>query len=128
MPAERILVVDDEPLIGLAFKRELSSKGYQVDSVLSGEEALTLVQKTKYDLALIDKDMPGIDGIETCRKIKKVSPETICVFMTGLFNKENILKEQQFVEAGGRTYYLYKPFSQGELASVVQTALREENK
>ncbi len=125
MSIANILVVDDEPLIGLAFQRELIADGYTVDSVLNGEEALKAVRLKKYDLALIDKDMPGMDGIETCREIKKIAPESVLVFMTGLFDKHNVSKEKQFVEAGGRTYYLYKPFAQGELRAVVHKALNE---
>jgi CheY-like chemotaxis protein len=125
MAGESILVVDDEPLIGTAFKRELSQKGYNVDCVLSGEEAVKAATQKKYHIGLIDKDMPGMDGIETCRQIKKISPDSILIFMTGLFDKQNIVKEQQFVEAGGRTYYLYKPFAQGEVQEVILKALSE---
>lgn len=125
MAAENILVVDDEPLIGTAFQRELGERGYQVDCVLSGEAAVEAVKQKKYHLALIDKNLSGMDGIETCRAIKKISPDSILVFMTGHFDKENTLKEQAFVAAGGRTYYLYKPFATGELQDVVQKALQE---
>jgi CheY-like chemotaxis protein len=128
MPGENILIVDDEALICASFERELSAKGYLVDTVLNGDAALEAVMKKKYDLALIDKNMPGMDGIETCRAIKKISPETVLVFMTGLFDKENILKEKQFVDAGGRTFHLYKPFAAGEVQSVIQKALSERGK
>jgi len=129
MSAENILVVDDEKIIGVAFNRALSEKGFHVDAVLSGEEALIAVTKKRYDLIFIDKSMPGMDGIETCRAVKKLSPESIAIFMTGSFDKDNILKEAEFVKAGGRTYYLYKPFAQGELQEVAVKALSEkENK
>ncbi|MBF0489647.1 MAG: response regulator [Candidatus Omnitrophica bacterium] len=71
--------------------------------------------------------MPGIDGIETCREIMKLSPDSICIFMTGKFEKNNILKEAEFIDAGGKTYYLYKPFAIGELEEVIQKALSEKN-
>lgn len=125
MAQESILVVDDESIIGLTFDRALVKKGYHVDSVLSGEEALEAVKKRKYDLVFIDKMMPGMDGIETCREIKKISPDSICIFMTGLFDKENNLKEMAFVDAGGRTYYLYKPFADGEIESVIKKVISE---
>ncbi len=125
MPGENILIVDDEALICASFERELSAKGYLVDTALNGAAALEAVTKKKYDLALIDKNMPGMDGIETCRAIKKISPETVLIFMTGFFDKENILKEKQFVDAGGRTFHLYKPFAAGEVQSVIQKALSD---
>ena len=128
MSAENILIVDDEEIIGIALERELSEKGYHIDYVLSGEEALKAVQNKKYDIVFIDKKMPGMDGIETCREIKKLSPLSIAIFMTGLFDQNNIFKEQQFVQAGGRTYYLYKPFSQGEVQEVILKALNEKDK
>ena len=126
MEAARILIVDDQVTIGIAFKLELGTLGYDVDSVLCGEEAMKAVNNKKYDLALIDKDMPGMDGIETCREIKRISPDTISIFMTGLFNKENILKEAEFVAAGGRTYNLYKPFAPGEIEGVIRKVLSEK--
>lgn len=126
MSGENILVVDDEAIIGTSFKLELEAHGYHVDAVLNGHEALKAVKLKKYSLVFVDKIMPGIDGIETCREIKKLSPESIPIFMTGLFDKENILKEQQFIDAGGRSYYLYKPFATGELMDVVRQALGEK--
>lgn len=127
MSGERILVVDDEALIGIAFEREFSDKGYHVDYVLSGEEALRAVKEKDYDIVFIDKNLPGMDGIETCREIKKIAPALIAIFMTGAFDKDNILKEQQFVEAGGRTFYLYKPFARGEVHEVIQQVLIKRN-
>ncbi len=125
MAAENILVVDDEEIIGIGFDRLLVKKGYYVDSVLSGGEAVKAVTLKKYDLVFIDKMMPGMDGIETCREIKKLSPDSVCIFMTGLLDKENIMKEMAFVDAGGPTYYLYKPFSDGEIEEVIRKALKD---
>ncbi|MEI7999544.1 MAG: response regulator [Candidatus Omnitrophota bacterium] len=127
MAGENILVVDDEVIIGTGFDRSLVKKGYHVDSVLSGEEALVAVRKKKYDIVFIDKIMPGMDGVETCREVKKLSPESVCIFMTGLFDKDNILKEMAFVDAGGRTYYLYKPFSEGEIEAVIKMVINEKS-
>ncbi|MBF0121881.1 MAG: response regulator [Candidatus Omnitrophica bacterium] len=126
MASESILVVDDEPIVGLGFERGLGDKGYYVKSVLSGEEALKAVALRKYNVVFIDKDMPGMDGVETCREIKKICPDSICIFMTGKFDKNNTLKESAFVEAGGRTYYLYKPFIAGEIQEVILKALSEK--
>lgn len=128
MPGENILIVDDEPLVCKGLERELTRANYYVDTVLGGAEAVSAVQRKQYDVVLIDKNMPGMDGIETCRQIKNVCPDSACIFMTGLFDKENILKEMAFVVAGGRTYYLYKPFSEGEVLDSIQKVLGEKNK
>lgn len=123
MAAGRVLVVDDEPIVGIGFERSLGDHGYQVESVLSGEAALKAVAQQQYDVIFIDKDMPGMDGVEACREIKKISPSAICIFMTGKFDANNIIKEVEFVKAGGKTYYLYKPFAEGEVLQVLQKAL-----
>lgn len=123
-----ILVVDDEPIIGTAFKRELGDQGHQVEYAPNGEVALKSLRLKKYDMVFIDKIMPGMDGIETCRQILKIDPETIPIFMTGVFGKNSAYQEAEFVKAGGRTYSLYKPFSAGELSEVVQKAIEDKNK
>jgi len=120
---EKILVVDDEKIIGTAFKRELSKEGYEVDSVLSGEEALEMVKLKNYALIFVDLIMPGIDGIQTCKAIKEISPDSIIVFMTGRIDKDTIFKEIEFTRAGGKVYYLYKPFVEGEILAVTRKAI-----
>ena len=67
----RILVADDDPDILDGTARLLERAGYVVDRASSGEEALQVVQNHHPDLLLLDHDMPGIDGIEVCRRIKR---------------------------------------------------------
>jgi CheY-like chemotaxis protein len=124
--AVRILVVDDEEQVHYIFKINLKYEGYQLDCVFSGEEALKAVKAKKYDLVFIDKIMPGMDGVETCREVKKASPGSIAIFMTGSFDNESTGKELQFLAAGGKTYYLYKPFVLGELQEVIKNALKDK--
>jgi len=126
LQCKNILVVDDEPLIGIAFERELGVEGYHVDSVLSAEAALQAVREKHYDLAFIDKILPKIDGVTACLWIKKFSPGTICIFMTGVFDIYNELEEVAFVYAGGTTYGLYKPFVRHQLLDVIQRAIEDE--
>ena len=86
-----------------------------------------MVKSKKYDLIFIDLVMPGMDGVETCRAIKKISPASILVFMTGKVggHVDPIFKEVEFVNAGGKDYYLYKPFLAGEILAVTKKALKE---
>ncbi|MBF0494052.1 MAG: response regulator [Candidatus Omnitrophica bacterium] len=128
MTAKNVLVVDDEYIIGLGLQAGLGEHGYDVDYVLSGKEALMSVRQKKYDIIFIDKIMPEMDGIETCREIKKISPKSICVFMTGHFDKNSSIREADFVDAGGRTYFLYKPFAKNELKEVIQKALSDQTR
>lgn len=124
MANEKVLVVDDTEIVCAAFERELGQEGYEVDSALNGDVAVGKAKLKKYDLIFVDLVMPGMDGIETCKAIKKVSPDSTLIFMTGA--KERFAeKEFEFIEAGGKTYYLYKPFGTGEILEVTKKALAE---
>ena len=73
MSAASILVVDDEPQIRRVLRSTLSFRGYEISEAKSGEEALELARKLKPDLILLDVNLPGISGIETCKEIRRGS-------------------------------------------------------
>ncbi len=125
MSKKRVLVIDDEPIICRGLEKELTDAGYEADSAGNCDEALNKIKAVPYDLVFVDLVLPGKDGVETCKEIKEISPQTKLVFMTGMLEIDPILKEMQFV-AGGRAYYLYKPFMQGEILEVARKALKEE--
>ena len=122
----RVLVVDDEEITHVFFKKELERAGYEVERALSGEEALEKVRAATYDVIFIDAIMPGADGVETCRLIKKMNPDSVLIFMTGKLRPDPILKEAAFLQAGGKVYSLYKPFADGEILEITQKALAEK--
>jgi len=126
MAEEKILVVDDEKIVGTAFKRELGREGFEVDIASDGEKALEMAKVKKYDLIFVDMIMPGINGVQTCRALKEISPGSTTIFMTGYVDKETIFREIEFTKAGGKIYYLYKPFGEGEILSVTKKALSEK--
>ena len=126
MAGEKILVIDDEKIVCTAFERELGRAGYKVDSALDGMEATVKVRSEKYDLIFIDMVMPVMNGIQTCKAIKEISPDSIQIFMTGHVDKETIWNEIEFTKAGGKVYYLYKPFGDHEILDVVKQALAEK--
>ncbi len=121
-----ILVVDDSEMVIKAFQQELHGEGYDVDGVLSGEEAVKKTEGKKYNVVFVDLVMPKMNGIETCRAIKKKSPDSVVVFMTGYVNKNTIYSEIEFIKAGGMNFYLYKPFLEGEILEVTRKALAKE--
>jgi CheY-like chemotaxis protein len=123
MPARKILIVDDEKLVGLALTQELAEEGYAAESVLSGEDALKKVSEIFYDLVFVDLIMPGLNGAATCRRIKEISPQTEIVCFTGTYDKHLIERQMDFIAAGGRLYFLYKPFKEGHIKKTVQKAL-----
>lgn len=126
MNGEKILVIDDVKIEVVALEEELSQEGYEVDTALSGQEALEMVKSKKYDLIFIDLVMPGMDGIQTCKAIKKIIPDTVSIFFTGKVSADTTKKEIDFINAGGEIYYLYKPFAEGEILETAKKALAEK--
>lgn len=79
----RVLVVDDEEVIRLCYRRVLSGDGFSVVSVVDGREALELIEAKKFDVILLDLRMPGLDGLQVLKAIKDRSPESEVVIVTG---------------------------------------------
>jgi CheY-like chemotaxis protein len=127
MADEKILVIDDVEIVFSAFREELEKEGFRVDTALSGEAAVEKARSEKYDVIFIDMVMPGMDGIQTCRAIKKISPDSRLIAMTGQIYRGLANKELEFIKAGGRVYYLYKPFQSGEILQVTKNALVDRN-
>jgi CheY-like chemotaxis protein len=72
----RILIVDDEALILLSWENSLKSAGYDVKTALSGKEAIEITLEQKPDIVITDLIIPEMNGVELCRRIKTISPET----------------------------------------------------
>lgn len=106
-----VLVVDDSPeslgLLNVALNRQ----GYTALVALNGLQALSIAEKVPPDVVLLDAMMPEMDGFETCRRLKKILPNTPIIFMTGLTDIEDVLKG---FDAGG-VDYVTKPISPDEV-------------
>ena len=100
----RVLLVDDERELVAALAERLSFRGYEADCASSGEEALELVGKNHYDVAVLDVKMPGIGGIELHARIKEMSPDTRGIFLTGHGSENDFAAGADCGEA-----YLIKP-------------------
>lgn len=72
---KRILLVDDEEAIHILYRQELEDEGYKVYSALTGEDAVREVKMLSPDLVILDINMPGINGIEVLREIKRINPK-----------------------------------------------------
>src|SRR5216117_4157027 len=79
----RILIVDDEPGIRQSLKGVFEDEGFQTEAVSSGEECLKKIEQTAYDLVLLDIWLPGIDGIETLRRLREKSSKTHVIMISG---------------------------------------------
>jgi two-component system KDP operon response regulator KdpE len=119
MPDQTILIVDDEPQIRRVMLTTLSSHGYTVVEAKSGEEALDLIRADRPDLIILDVNLPGISGLETCREIRASSE--VPIIMLTVRNSER--DKVQALDAGADDYVV-KPFGVEELMARIRAALR----
>ena len=119
MSAGRILVIDDDPQIRRAMRTTLTARGYQVGDARTGEEGLEEMRSGSYDLVLLDMNMPGMGGIETCRMIR--SSSEVAIIMLTVSNAE---KDKVDALDAGADDYITKPFSTPELLARIRATLR----
>ncbi|MEW5746079.1 MAG: response regulator [Nitrospirota bacterium] len=118
---KRILVIDDEEIVRKSCKRALEPEGYTVDIATSGREGFELLGKNTYDLLLIDLKMPGIDGIEMLRDIKREHPGQNVMIMSGYDTIEHVVLSL----ASGAEHYLEKPFTPDMLMARIREVLED---
>ena len=115
----RILVADDDATMRLLIRRTLELAKCEVTLAEDGEVALVSAQSHPFDLLILDVMMPGLDGLEVCRRVRSSSAVPI-ILLTALDNEEDIVRG---LDAGADDY-LPKPFATGELLARVRAALR----
>jgi DNA-binding NtrC family response regulator len=118
-----ILVVDDERTIGIAIQRLLKGRGYDVDAVLSGEEAIERLGPGSYHLVITDLSLKGFSGMDLLRWIKEHKPETAVIMITA-YGSEKIAVEAMKL---GAADYVPKPFDNDELELVVARVFESVN-
>lgn len=119
MSAGRILVVDDDPQIRRVMRSTLTQHGYEVSDARSGEEALQTLGGGGYDLVLLDVNMPGMGGLEACRRIRSTSE--VAIIMLTVNNSE---RQKVTALDAGADDYVTKPFSAPELLARIRASLR----
>ena len=119
---KRILIVEDEEPLRRLFEKRISRKGGIVDSYGSAEEALPLLGKVPYDVALVDIKLPGMDGIELLRKIKQNSTNTEVIIITGHGTIDSAISAMK----SGAYDYLTKPCKLLELELMIQKACEKK--
>jgi two-component system, OmpR family, KDP operon response regulator KdpE len=115
----RILVVDDEPRIRRVMRVTLTGAGYEVDDAKTGEEALEKARGFRPDLVLLDINMPGMSGLETCRVLRSDSEAAIVMLTVRDSEKDKV----DALDAGADDF-VTKPFSTPELLARIRAALR----
>jgi DNA-binding response OmpR family regulator len=118
----KVLIVDGKDNLIKGIKKGLEESGFYVKLVTSGMEAILLAEKEFFDIVLVDLVMLGMNGVETCKGIKEVSPKTEVLLLSGL--PKDLEKYQiSFIEAGGKDMFLRKPFLKGEIKNVINGIL-----
>lgn len=120
----RILVVEDEKDLADSLARGLRQQGYAADIAYDGEDALVLIEVNNYDLIILDLNLPKIDGMEVCQRIRGSGAPTSILILTArasLRDRVNGLDQ-------GADDYLVKPFHFSELLARVRALLRREGK
>lgn len=116
----RVLVVEDEPGIALALETDLKLEGYQVETIGDGEVACRRALDEHFDLILLDVMLPGKDGFEICRELRKAGDTTPILMLTAKVQEaEKVLGLEL-----GADDYVTKPFSPRELRARVKALLR----
>jgi DNA-binding response OmpR family regulator len=116
----RILVVDDDPTVSDVLRRYLERAGYAVEHAADGPAALASFADTRPDLVLLDLMLPGIDGLEVCRRLRADAEAVPVIMLTALGDEADRITGLRL----GADDYVTKPFSPRELVLRVQSVLR----
>lgn len=116
----RILLVEDEPHLAVGIRFNLESEGYNVVHVETGEAALTALEDFSFELLVLDLMLPGIDGLEVCRRVRKDQPQLPILMLTARTEEADRVAGL----ATGADDYLTKPFSLAEFLLRVAGLLR----
>jgi DNA-binding response OmpR family regulator len=116
----RILVVEDEPAIALGLEDDLKMEGYDVEVVRDGRAAARRAREDSFDLILLDVMLPGKDGFEVCRELRRAGLRTPIIMLTAKAQEEQKVMGLEF----GADDYVTKPFGTRELRARIKALLR----
>jgi DNA-binding response OmpR family regulator len=119
-PVARVLIAEDDEGIRDPLVRALEREGYDVDAVGDGLEAARIATEDQHDLLVLDIGLPGLDGLEVCRRVREERPDVAVLFLTA---QSGELDAVAGLDAGGDDY-VTKPFRLAELLARVRAQLR----
>lgn len=116
----KILLVEDDSKLSATVTSYLTSEGHTLEAVNCGEDAMQILENFTFDLIILDWHLPGISGLEVCRRFRKAGRVTSIIFLTGVNDLDS---KEDALDAGGDDY-LTKPFEARELAARIRSVLR----
>ncbi|MGD9578640.1 MAG: response regulator, partial [Syntrophorhabdus sp.] len=122
MKPAQILIVEDDRKMRLALREIMTNEGYVVDTVETGEAALGRADGNGYDLVITDLKLPGIDGMDVLRAIRKSRPETSVVIITAYATVDTAVEAMR----EGAEDYISKPFNLDEIRLIVRKVLEKK--
>ena len=122
MAQAKILVIDDEPDIGLLFSKILSEEGHRVLVSLDGKEGISMVKREQPDLIFLDLKLPGMDGIEVLREIRRFDKDLLVIVLTGYASVKTAVEAMKL----GAFDYLSKPVNFDTINTTLKNALRTQ--
>jgi len=114
-----ILIIDDDDQLRVSFQKLLKEEGYSVDSAPSGEMGLNLIKSKSPDLVILDIRLPGMNGLETFKRINAVEPKLPVIIMTAFGTTETAIEATKM----GAFDYILKPFDIPEMLDIIGQAL-----
>jgi len=114
-----ILIIDDDDQLRNSFKKLLAEEGYKVESAASGEAGLNIVKNESLDLVILDMRLPGMNGIETFKKIHEIEPKLPVIIMTAYGTTETAIETTKL----GAFDYILKPFDVPDMLELIRLAL-----
>jgi CheY-like chemotaxis protein len=117
----RILIVDDEEDLRTLLGHVLSTAGYDIVAAPDGDAALKLLKKQKFDLALLDIQMPNVNGIQVLKYIQQNLPTTRAVMLTGYADLKHAMEAKEF----GARDFIGKPYKLDDILATVERVLKE---
>jgi two-component system response regulator CpxR len=118
----RVLLVDDEEEFVKYLSQRLEARNFAVDTALSGDQALALIQEKDVDVVILDVLMPGRDGVDTLREIKRLKPLVEVIMLTGHATVETAIDGMRL----GAFDYLMKPTETGDLVEKISKAYKRK--
>jgi len=117
-----ILVIDDDEAVRKSFTLALEDTPYSLETAESGEQGIDLEQKTKYDLIFLDLRMPGLNGVETLRRLRELDPG-VPIYIVTAFHKEFLDQLGTAAEDGISFEILHKPVGADEIELLARSVL-----